>query len=433
MKKVETFYRLTKQEKDRLVEQCRKEIEARKVREIEEVRKILEELLETKWEKKKKTAQTEMQKMLDDLQRQVTEAQTRERQNSTVADGVTKKLTAAEARNSELSGELALAYGKLNNCQERLKTSEERAISLLEKLTGAEKLVGSLQGKLMASEENAGNLQNQLTAAADTNDTLRRLYSASGTTVENLRRAKSEDARRIKELEESLDAKAQEAETSAAEAQKYQKETVILEKKLEQENEKHATQKMSAWRGGWIFGILLAAVLCVVIFPTHHVSDSPIPSARYSGVTGRYSGGTNMFDQFSGFGEVNYDNATVCRGFWANGWLLYASEYVFQDNGVYSGNLGTNSRPLGAGTYTRTDGEKVFGLWSWAQEKTVKVGEDDVEYIYTGPMRFGKPYGYGIFDGSDEKERFVGEFYDDCFRNGTWIGADGATRKLNSH
>ena len=39
--KITSFYRLTEQEKDRLVEQCRKEIEARKVWEIEEVRKIL--------------------------------------------------------------------------------------------------------------------------------------------------------------------------------------------------------------------------------------------------------------------------------------------------------------------------------------------------------------------------------------------------------
>ena len=432
MKKVETFYRLTKQEKDRLVEQCRKEIEARKVREIEEVRKILEELLETKWEKKKKTAQTEMQKMLDDLQRQVTEAQTRERQNSTVADGVTKKLTAAEARNSELSGDLALANGKLNNFQERLKNSEERAISLLEKLTGAEKLVGSLQGKLMASEENAVNLQNQLTAAADTNETLQRLYSTSETMVENLRRAKSEDARRIEELEESLDAKAQEAETSAAEAQKSRREAAVLEKKLEQENERYEVQKSSAWRGGCFVGVLFAAVLCVVIFPTHYITDFSVPAEQNSGISRTYSGGVNMFEKFSGFGELDIDNESVCSGFWANGLPVFATEYVFPDGGVFCGSMSPDNRPMGAGTYTRLDGEKVFGLWSWAREKTVRVGASDAEYIYTGPLRFGEPYGYGVFEGTEEENRFVGEYYDDIFRNGTWIEPDGTPRKVNS-
>ena len=181
--KITTFYRLTKQEKDRLVEQCRGEIEERKVRELEEVRKILEELLETKWETKKKTAQREMQKLLDDLQRQVTEAQERERRNSADTGELRKKLDAAELRNSELSGDLALANGKANNSQERLNASETRVVGLAEKLTDAEKTVSDLQGKLTASNESL--------------DTLRRLYSTSEKTTANLRKLHSEDARRI--------------------------------------------------------------------------------------------------------------------------------------------------------------------------------------------------------------------------------------------
>ena len=412
--KITTFYRLTKQEKDRLVEQCRGEIEERKVRELEEVRKILEELLETKWETKKKTAQREMQKLLDDLQRQVTEAQERERRNSADTGELRKKLDAAELRNSELSGDLALANGKANNSQERLNASETRVVGLAEKLTDAEKTVSDLQGKLTASNESL--------------DTLRRLYSTSEKTTANLRKLHSEDARRIEELETDLAAKEQEAEKNAAEAKKYQKEAALLDKKLSRESEQHKKDKNSAKQVSVFLGILLA--LCVVIFPTQYVTDFPVPAEQNAGVSGTYTGGGNLFDYFSGFGELRFDNETVCRGFWANGVMPYASEYVFPDGGVYSGAMGINNRPFGAGIYTRLDGEKIFGIWSWAHEKTVKVGED--EYTYTGPMRFGEPYGYGVFDGTSREGRFAGEFYDDIFRNGTWIQPDGTVEKINN-
>ena len=107
--KITSFYRLTKPEKERLVEQCRKRIEEEKIRDAETVRKILEELLAEKWDKKKKTAQTEMQKMLDELQRQVTEAQEKERRTGTDAADLRKKLAAAEAKNSELQSRLTAA------------------------------------------------------------------------------------------------------------------------------------------------------------------------------------------------------------------------------------------------------------------------------------------------------------------------------------
>lgn len=417
--KITSFYRLTKPEKDRLIEECRKRIEAEKIKEIETVRKILEELLEEKWEKKKKTAQAETKKMLEDLQRQVTEAQAWERQRSTEAGELKKKLEAAETRNSEINGDLALANGRANNSQERLKTFEARNVTLQGKLTNAEKQVSELEGKLISVN--------------DSNDTLRSLYNASENMVGNLRKLHSEDARRIEELESELKTKQSETGAKSEEVRKYAREVSVLEKKLSQMEEKHEKETSSAWRCGWFIGILLAAALCVSIFPTQYVTDSPVPAEQNSGVSAEYTGGGNCFDYFSGFGELRFDNGTVCQGFWANGWLAYATEYRFPDDSVYSGNMGTNSRPLGAGICTRTDGETIFGIWSWAQEKNVKVGTDDEEYIYTGLLRFGKPYGYGIFGGFGEKESFVGEFYDDMFQNGTWIAPDGTLRKINNH
>ena len=423
--KITTFYRLTEAEKKRLVEQCRKRIEEEKIRDEETVRKILEELLDTKWETKRKKAQTEMQKLLDDLQRQVTQAQVSNEElkkelRSTAGTRIDleKKLGAAEIRNSELSGDLALANGKANHSQDRLKASEQRVVSLAEQLSAAEKKVTELTG--------------QLSAAGESTETLRRLYSASEKMVANLRKLHSEDARRIEELENDLSAKEREAEANAAEARKARKEAANFEEQLTQERTQHEKENNSLDFCSALFGVILASILCMLIFPTQYITDFPVPAERNSGVSGTYTGGGNMFDLFSGFGELLFDDGTVCRGFWASGVMPYATEYVFPDGGVYSGAMGFNNRPFGAGIYTRWDGEKVFGLWTWAQEETVKVGADEVEYIYTGPLLFEEPYGYGVFYSSDGNEQFVGEFYDDCFMNGTWTGADGTERKINN-
>lgn len=431
--KITSFYRLTKPEKERLVEQCRKRIEEEKIRDAETVRKILEELLAEKWDKKKKTAQTEMQKMLDELQRQVTEAQEKERRTGTDAADLRKKLaaaeaknselqsrlTAAEARNSELNGDLALAGGKANLSQERLKSSEERVIRLSRQLETAEGEIRSLK--------------DQLENSSDTNDSLRSLYTASDTAVGDLRKKLSESARTVEDLKESLKEKESEANAYAAAAQESRKEVKLLEKKLAEEVSKGEKESFTSWRSGLLIGLVLAAALCVIVFPTHYVTDLPVPAEQNSGISGTYTGGGNRFDRFSGFGELAFDDGTVCRGFWANGWSVYATEYVFPDGGVYSGNMWLNMRPCGAGTYTRPDGEKAFGIWTWATEKTLRAGPNEEEYVYTGPLRFGEPYGYGEFDGSGEGGDFVGEYYDDGFRNGTWYRPDGREARITSN
>jgi len=118
--KITSFYRLTEQEKDRLVEQCREEIQARKVREIEETRKILEELLEAKLAKKENNRMSKLE----------------------------RKLEAARAQSGELRGELTTSKKQITDLQECLTVSEKHSAHMLQKLADYEEEIQKMKRHL---------------------------------------------------------------------------------------------------------------------------------------------------------------------------------------------------------------------------------------------------------------------------------------------
>ncbi len=434
-RKIASYYRLTKQEKDALVEQCRKRIEEERIKDTETVRKILEELLEAKWDKKKKTAQEGMQAIVDDLERQVMEAQASANRNSASGSELRQKLAASEKRESELQTKLNLTEARLSE----LRSDHAKQIGeLKKKLMDSENTVSTLRtaqtkaedANLRKTQQEAvkeAELKNQLTFSQETVDTLRKLQTTNETTIANLRKKLSESARENEDLRGELKNK-----IDISSSLQKDKEIQTLEKKIKQMTEEHKENISSARGLGLLLGWVIAAALCVITFPTQYVTDVPFPPEQNLGLSGTYSGGLNMFGNYAGFGELHSSNETVCNGFWTAGNIVFATEYIFPNETVYVGVMREDHRPWGPGTYTRVDGESVFGFWSWAQEKEVTIRENDKEYIYTGPTRFGKPYGYGIFKEVGEERRFIGEYYEDYFRNGTWIESDGTIKKVTS-
>lgn len=404
--KITSFYRLTEREKKQMVEQCMREIEARKIRETETVRKILEELLEEKWNVKKKNAESEMRVLLDELTRQVNEAQSNERKNNDYLTNSAKRLAESEARNESR--------------EKQLKDSEARCLSLQKKLTKSEKRVDELT--------------EQLAEANDISTMVMETCNESAETIKSMKKENSDNEAKIGVLEEELKRKSADSDSFSSEAQRLRREKRLLER----DKKKLTEQKVVARRLSFIAGVAITAAVFVMIFPTRTASYQRLLK---SGVTEIYNGGANMFDNLSGFGKVVGDDGIEYAGFWANDLLIYSTEFVLEDGSTYSGSMNGVNRPLGFGIYTRKNGGQSYGIWTWATEKTVKVSgvsdtdgaeeteeKEGTEYTYTGLLRFGKPYGYGTFESTDDGSIFVGEFYDGIFENGTWIMPDGSRK-----
>lgn len=377
---ITSFYRLTESEKAKIVEQCLREIEEKKIRDTETIRKILEDILDAKWISKEKKAKDDTQKIVDELECQI----------------------------AELSESLSASEEKAENYRTQLKNSDERCFDLRERLTDTEKKVESLNDRLDTAV-NSGNI-------------LAEAYNMSDRTVEKMKKEKSENLAKIEELEEALKNKNEEADNSSSEAKKLRSE----KRRLEREAKTHKEQKSTAWRFGLFVGIIATAGLCFTIFPTRYVEYQRVSED----VTDIYKGGANAFDYPSGFGELSGNDGVEISGFWANGALLYATEFAFSDGSTYSGTMNTDRYPIGIGAYTRPNGEKDYGIWWWADEKTVTLTDSETEYTYTGLMRFGKPYGYGVFVSADDGSIFSGEYYGGAFGNGTWLMPDGTTKPV---
>jgi|GEM_PF-949069 len=316
MKQITTFYRLTEQEKKALTEQCRKKIEEEKIRDTETVRKILEELLAEKWDTKEKAAQNEMRNIVDELQRQVTEAQAQ--QNSEEVRGLKEKLTSSEI--------------SVRSLREKLESSEREIHSLREQLTRSDGLVSNLQVRLIASEDHSGELKKSLKESED--------YSG--------------------ELKKKLT----EAENHSAEAER---QTAEFRKKAEKREFLHLL-------GGVLAGIFLGAGVVFSIMPAGFVSGRAVCNRKTGEQIGEYTGGLSVFSRYSGAGTVMLADQTQYSALWIGGFQNRQYSYEFPNGTSYTGGLSDRYRPEGEGIYVGTDGTEVSGVWSWVESQDGYTG-----------------------------------------------------------
>ena len=357
--KITSFYRLTEQEKEKLIRECRIRIEEEKVREIGEVRKILEELLEEKWSRKENVRVSGLQKKLEEERRLNRILQ--ERQELSEAD-------AADLR-------------------ARLKTAEKNAEDLQERLTKAEAEKDELQDLLSLAEEQIGDYGNRL---------------------EQSEKEAGDYRRRMEEAQSELEFMCLQPKDEKTEKRPPRR----------RRQKSSLRKKIALGLAGCFAGLTLTAAVGAFVVPVRYYEAEASQKLWYTDGTYTVSYGENLFGNIAGFSYSRIGDDVQTTDIVFDGRSLGLMQTYFPDGSRYCG-IGVFARPDGFGVYTLPDGERLFGIWDFTEDlEYVMNGET---YRYVGMLRSGQPHGYGVLEDSAGNRCFSGEFSESMTIQGEWL------------